>query len=106
MRGPISVTVVAVTTADDGLGNTTETTTSTVYDRCRFAPRSSSERTDPRAPAVITGGSVTRRGEFPVGRRDRIVITNQHPLIDGTWQVEGDPGYWGVGVEVAVKRVS
>jgi hypothetical protein len=32
------------------------------------------------------------------------VIVDQHPLIDGTWQVDGDAGYWGRGVEVAIKR--
>lgn len=102
----ISVTLVTVTTADDdGLGNTTETTTEVIYDKVRFAPRSSSERTDSRAPAVITAASLYRRGEFPAATADRIVIAGESDLIDGTWQVEGEPGYWGRGTEVAIKRV-
>lgn len=100
----ISVTLVTVTTTDDGLGNTTETTAETTYDRVRFAPRSSSERTDPRSPAVITAASLYRRGEFPAATADRIVIAGESDLIDGTWQVEGEPGYWGRGTEVAIKR--
>lgn len=101
----ISVTLVAVTTTDDGLGNTTETTTEATYDKIRFAPRSSSERVDPRSPAVITAASLYRRGEFPAAPADRIVIAGESDLIDGTWQVEGEPGFWGRGTEVAIKRV-
>lgn len=104
MRGPITVTLVSTTQTTDDLGNVTETSTSTTYDKVRFAPRSSSERTDSRSPAVITGATVYRRGEFPAKAADRIVISAQNPLIDGTWQVEGDSGYWGAGVEVAIKR--
>lgn len=104
-RGPITVSLVnvVVTTNDDG--DSTETPTSADYDGVRFAPRSSSERTDSRVPAVLTGATLYRRGEFPVTPTDRIVIADQHPLIDGTWQVEGEAGYWGRGVEVAIKRV-
>ena len=100
----ITVTAVTVTLTDDGLGNTTEETTEQEFDLVRFAPRSSSERTDPRVPAVISNASLYRRGEFPVASADRIVISGQHDLIDGTWHVEGEPGYWGRGVEVAIKR--
>ena len=102
----ITVTLVDVTvTGDDGLGNTTETTTTTDYPNVRFAPRSSTERTDPRQPAVVTGAQLVRRGEFPADAADRIVITDQHPQIDGTWQVEGEVGRWASGVEVAIQRV-
>lgn len=104
MRGPITVTLVSVAVEDDGLGNTTETPTETEYAGVRFAPRSSSESTDARQPAVISGASLYRRGDFPVNDADRIIIDGQHPLIDGTWQVEGDAGYWGAGVEVAIVR--
>lgn len=103
MRGPITVTLVSTTTTDDGLGNTTDETTSDDY-LVRYAPRSSSERTDNRTPAVLSGATLYARGEFPVYAADSIVIADQHPMIDGTWQVDGDAGYWGVGVEVAIKR--
>lgn len=105
MHGPITVSLVTVTTTDDGLGNTTETTVETPYDRVRFSPRSSNERSDNRAPAVITAASLYRRGEFVVKPADRIVISGQSVLMDGTWQIEGDPGYWGRGTEVAIMRV-
>lgn len=104
MRGPITVTLVTVTTTDDGLGNTTETPTPTVYEGVRFAPRSSSERTSTRSPAVLTGATLYRRGSFPATPAARVIIAGQDPLIDGTWQVEGDPGYWGAGIEVAIQR--
>jgi hypothetical protein len=104
MRGPITVTLMATTTTDDGLGNTTDETTSTDYPGVRYAPRSSAERTDARTPAVLSGATLYARGDFPVHAADSIVIADQHPLIDGTWQVDGDAGYWGVGVEAAIKR--
>lgn len=104
-RGPITVTLQSVTVTTTDVGDSSEVTTSADYDGVRFAPRSSSERTDSRAPAVLTGATLYRRGEFPATPNARVIITAQHPLIDGTWQVEGEPGYWGVGVEVAVKRV-
>lgn len=105
-RGPIAVTLVTVTAVEDEFGDVTTTESSTTYDRVRFAPRSSSERTDSRSPAVITGAALYRRGEFPVTSAARIEIVDQHPMIDGTWQVDGQGGYWGAGVEVAIKRAT
>jgi hypothetical protein len=105
MQRHISVTLVSVTEVDDGLGNITEGTSEATYDRVRFAPRSSSESSDAATPRVITAAALYRRGEFPADLADRIVIAGQHATIDGTWQVEGDPGRWATGVEVAIKRV-
>jgi len=102
----ISVTLVSTTTTKDKYGDSTDATSSVTYDRVRFSPRSSSERSDNRAPAVITGATLYRRGDFPVGAADSIVIAEGNAMIDGTWQIEGDPGFWGRGVEVAVKRLS
>lgn len=101
----VTVTLVTVTITEDPLGNKTETTTTADYDQVRFVPRSSTERTDPRSPAVITGAQLVRRGEFPAEAADRIEITDQHDQIDGTWQVEGQVGRWATGVECAIKRV-
>ncbi len=106
IRGPITVTLHSVITTTDDLGDTTTMETSAAYDRVRFAPRSSSERTDPRAPAIITGATLYRRDTFPADSDDTIVIAGQDPMIDGTWQVEGQPGYWGRGAEVAIKRAA
>lgn len=103
----ITVTLVSVTTTRDKYGDETYTEARQDYDGVRFAPRSSQERVDPRSPAVITAAALYRRGgDFPVDRADRIEITGQSEFIDGSWQVEGDPGYWGRGIEVAIKRAS
>lgn len=104
-RGPIAVSLVNVVETVDEYGDTTEVITSVTYNMVRFAPRGSAERTDSRSPAVLTGATLYRRDEFPVTPTDRIVIAGQHALIDGTWQVEGEAGYWGRGIEVAIKRV-
>jgi len=97
-----TVTHVSVELVDDGLGNTTETTTETTVTGCLLAPRSSSERTDPRAPAVITGATLY----LPATATPPVPA--DYFRIDGTrWDVEGEAGVWpGRGIEVAVKRVS
>ena len=101
----ITVTLVSTTETTDDYGNTTATTLSKVYDLVRFAPRASTERSSTDTPAVITNASLYRRGEFPAMPQDTIAITNQHPHMDGTWQVDGEAGQWASGVEVAIKRV-
>lgn len=105
MNRYITVVLDSVTRTTDDYGDSTETTVSKSYDQVRFAPRSSSERRSVDTPAVITNASLYRRGEFPVMPQDAIRIVNQHPHIDGTWQVEGDVGQWASGVEVAIERV-
>lgn len=105
MNRYITVVLDSVTEATDDYGDSTTTTLSKSYDRVRFAPRSSNERRTVDTPAVITAASLYRRGEFPVMPDDQIRIVNQHPHIDGTWQVEGEVGQWASGVEVAIARV-
>jgi hypothetical protein len=100
----VTVTLTSVTTNTDAYGDTTQTSTSTSYDQVRFVPRSSTETADSRSPKVITAASLYRRGEFPVDSDDTILIAGQHDQIDGTWQVEGRPGRWASGVEVAIRR--
>ena len=104
MQRHITVTLVSVTETDDGLGNITEATSSAAYDEVRFAPRSSAESLNDNTPRVITGATLYRRGEFPAGPEDRIVIADQHASINGTWQVEGEVGRWATGVECPIKR--
>lgn len=106
MQRHITVSLVSVTEADDGLGNITETTSSASYDRVRFAPTSSAETDRPDSPRVVTGAKLYRRGDFPVRLADRITIAGQHASIDGTWQVEGEVGRWASGVEVAITRTA
>lgn len=101
----ISVTVVSSTTTGDRYGDTTTTTTETPIDGVLFAPRSSQERTDNRSPAVITAAALYFDA-LPVtlDSDDVIRIEDVDPLVNGTYQVEGIPGYWAGPVEVAIKR--
>lgn len=100
----ISVTVVSTVTTTTDDGDSSHVTIEVEYDGCLFAPRSSSERNSSRSPAVITGATLYREGGLPVDADDEIRISGVSPQVDGTWQVEGAPGDWGVGVEVAITR--
>ena len=104
-----TVTVRRVTTTDNDLGDTTETTVDTVLDWALFTPRSSSERVDPRSPAVITAATIYGPFGTELDADDLIIVSGHSPHADGTWQVEGLPGQWKLntwepGFEVAVKR--
>jgi hypothetical protein len=102
----VMVTITSVTTTDDGLGNTSETTTETSWGPCAIAPRYATESTDPRVPPVIVGKTVYGP-RVALDSDDRLVI-------DGvTYQVDGLPGEWrnpftgwDAGIEVPVKRAS
>lgn len=104
----ISVTVISSSTTEDKYGDATTTATEEPLSGVLFAPRSSQERTDNTSPAVITAASLYIPGGLPDGvtldSDDTIRISDVHPLIDGTYQVEGIPGYWAGPVEVAIKR--
>lgn len=109
MLSNATVSVVSVTTTDDGLGNTSEVTVETVLEWALVAPRSSSERQDPRSPAVVTAASVYGPFGTDLDSDDLIVIADHSPTFDGVWQVDGLPGQWSLGgwapgFEVAVKR--
>lgn len=104
-----TVTVRSVTTTDDGLGNTTLTTSETVLEWALVAPRSSDERVDPRSPAVVTAASVYGPFGSALNADDIIVIADHSATFNGEWQVDGLPGHWSLGdwrpgFEVAVKR--
>jgi hypothetical protein len=108
----ISVVVVSSTASgDNDYGDTTVTEVRTTVERVLYAPRSSTERTDPHSPAVLTAASLYFLAGVTLDADDAIEITGVHPLVDGVYEVEGRPGYWGrlgdvEGVEVAVNRVS
>lgn len=106
MQQAISITVLHTTVVEDALGDSTSTPTETVYRGCLFAPRSSDESRDTRQPAVITGATIYRRGTgLEVDANDTIRIANVSPMIDGDWNVVGQPGYWGTaGIEFAITR--
>lgn len=106
-----SVIVRSVVTTDDGLGNTTETVTDAALAWALVSPRSSSERTDPRSPAVITAATIYGPFATPINADDILIVSDHSPSMDGTWQVEGRSGDWSLGdwrpgFEVAVKRAS
>lgn len=110
MLSNATVTIRSVVTTDDGLGNTTEETTETVLEWALVAPRTSAERSDPRAPAVVSAASVYGPFGTELDADDLIVIADHSPTFDGVWQVDGLPGQWSLagwapGFEVAVKRV-
>jgi len=97
----ITVQLVTVTTTTDKYGDSTETETSQDVEQCLFAPRTSTERDDPRQPAVITGGTLYMPYGAPVpGPNDYLVTPDGRK-----WAVDGEAGVWGTaGIEVALKR--
>jgi head-tail adaptor len=104
-----TLTIRHVTTTTDELGDGTTSTSESTTAWALIAPRSSTERADPRAPAVITAATIYAPFGEPLDADDRLVVSG-HGGMDGEWQVEGDPGHWSLGdwkagLEVAVKRV-
>ncbi|HET7666545.1 MAG TPA: hypothetical protein VFK56_10845 [Mycobacterium sp.] len=105
MLGNATVEHIAVTSTKDKYGDTTTTKAAPVaVPGAIFAPRTSSERTDPTAPAVIVGGTLYVKGITP-SPLDQFTV-------DGVlYDVQGEPGHWvspftreDFGYEVAVKR--
>lgn len=104
-----TASLISVTTTTDAHGNSETTTAESVLEWALIAPRSSSERTDPRAPAVITAATLYGPYDTAVSADDLIVISDHSAAMDGEWQVEGLPGAWGMngwrpGIEVALVR--
>lgn len=109
MLSNATVSVIAVTTTDDGLGNETYETTETVLEWALVAPRSSSERSDVSVPAVISAASVYGPFGTELNADSLIVVDGHSPSMDGEWQVDGRSGDWSLGdwragFEVALKR--
>lgn len=104
----ITVTVTSKTTTTNVLGDGTTTTSSTTIAGVMYAPRGSQEATNNDSPRVYTAASLYFADGLPSGvlldSNDTITIATTDPLIDGTYQVDGIPGYWGGPVEVAISR--
>lgn len=100
MQDAESVSYVAVTTVDDGLGNETYTPAAAVPMSALVAGRSSIEATDPTQPSVLTGLTLYLLDTTVVpGASDWFTVRGER------WDVEGQAVRWGsMGVEVAVKR--
>ena len=110
MLSNCTVTVRSVATTTDDLGNSTTSATTSTLEWALFTPRSSSERTDPRIPAVISAATIYGPFGTALDADDVLVVSGHSPSADGEWQVEGMPGDWSLngweaGFEVAVKRV-
>jgi head-tail adaptor len=109
MMSNATVTVVSTTTTTDDNGDSTTSTTQTQLAWALIAPRSSTERSDPHAPAVITGAALYAPFTTVIDSNDTLIVANHSPAMNGTWQVDGEPGAWSLnewqaGVEVALKR--
>lgn len=99
MRG-VTVTVVQVTTTDDGLGNTTTTTLEQDVSGVLFEPQQATERTDSRSPGVVTPAKFYLPVALTLDADDVI-------LHDGyEWQVIAGSSVWGNDTEVPVTRAS
>lgn len=111
MLSNCTVTMHSITTTRDDLGDGTITRVTTVLPWALIAPRASTERTDPRSPAVVSSASIYGPFGTPLNADDMLVVSGHSPSMDGDWFVEGMPGDWSLGdwhpgFEVAVKRAS
>ena len=109
MLSNCTVTVRSVTTTTDSLGDETTSSVDTVLDWSLIAPRSSTERSDNRSPAVIAAASIYGPFGTPLNADDVLIVSGHSPSMDGEWQVDGMSGDWSLGdwqpgFEVAVKR--
>lgn len=97
------------TTTTDDLGDSTTVTTEAAWEWALIAPRSSTERTDPRTPAVISAATLYGPFGMAVDSDDVLIVSGHSPSMDGEWEVDGRAGDWSLngwnpGLEVAVKR--
>ena len=109
MLSNATVTVRSVVTTPTDHGDSTTSTTDTVLAWALVAPRSSSERVDSHAPAVLTAATIYGPFATPINADDLLIVADHSPSMNGEWQVEGRSGDWSLGdwqpgFEVAVKR--
>lgn len=105
-----TASVTSVTTTTDTHGDSTTTEETATLEWALIAPRASSERVDPHAPAVITAATLYGPYDTVIRADDTVTITDHSAAMDGVWQIEGLPGAWGMGgwkpgLEVALSRV-
>lgn len=103
MRDTHIVTARAVTTTDDGLGNTTPTNVDTTVSGVLFAPEGATESVDAQSPTVI--GRASLYGAFPALNSDDLIVhaatcCDGSVFGHGTWNVIGGTRGWGPGLMV------
>ena len=104
-----TATLRSVSTDRDEYGDETTTSADTVLEWALIAPRTSSERTDQRSPAVVTAATLYGPFGADLDADDLVVISGHSPTFDGVWSIEGLPGQWSLngwsaGFEVALTR--
>lgn len=111
MNSNATVTVVSVVTDTDPDGNSTVTEQETSLEWALVAPRASTERINPSAPAVVTDAQLYGRPfDFDLDADDLIRVADHSPALNGEWRIVGMPGPWSFGswrpgFEVALRRV-
>lgn len=111
MLSNATVSVVSTTTTTDNDGNSSDSTSTATLEWALVAPRSSTERADPRSPAVITAATLYAPFDTAIDSTDTVTIAGHSAAMNGTWRVEGMPGPWSLGdwkpgLEVALRRAS
>lgn len=110
LRQRHTVTITAVTTTDDGLGNTTTDTETRTPTGILFAPEGLAESTGATSPGLI--GDATLYGNTgPCDSDD--TVTHEDSCCDGshfalgTWQVVGgSKGWGGTNYALPIRRVA
>ena len=98
-----SVTARAVTTTDDGLGNTSDVNVDTEVPSVLFAPEGATESVGAQSPNVI--GRASLYGAFPALNSDDLILHDAtccdgSQFGHGTWNVIGGSRSWGPGMVV------
>lgn len=109
---PSNATVVqrSITATKDAYGDVMTVPVESTWEWALIAPRTSTERAEPHAPAVVIAATIYGPGGKAIGPDDLLIVSGHSPSLDGEWQVEGIAGDWKyagaqLGVEVAVKRI-
>lgn len=111
MLSNCTATLRSTTTDTDDNGDSTSVTVETALAWALVAPRTSTERVDPRSPAVVTAATLYGPFGTAIDSDDLVVIAGHSPTFDGEWRVEGMPGQWSLngwraGLEVALTRAA
>jgi len=100
-----SVTIIHTDTDTDVYGNTTKSESETTLDVLGVAPVASTERANPRTPAVITSLALYLPPGVTLDSDDMVRIDGKLYTVDGDVGVWANPfTSWQAGSEVALRR--